>query len=183
MEQAIAAIRRFNRAYTRRIGLLDEHLHHSDYGLTEARVLYELAQSERMTASALIAETGIDAGYLSRILKTFAAQRLITRKRSSEDGRQFAISLTKKGRAAFAPLNEAAISSIAAMLKDVGEGAARKLVSAMNAIETVLDGPKEAPVLFRAHRPGDIGWIVHRHGVIYARDYGWDGTFEALVAE
>ena len=183
MEQAITAIRRFNRAYTRRIGLLDEHLHQSDYGLTEARVLYELAQRDSITASALIAETGIDAGYLSRILKNFAARKLITRTRSSEDGRQFVISLTKKGRAAFAPLNDAAIASIAGMLKDLGEAATDRLVRAMATIETTLDGAQEAPITLRPHRPGDMGWIIHRHANIYARDYGWDETFEALVAE
>jgi DNA-binding MarR family transcriptional regulator/N-acetylglutamate synthase-like GNAT family acetyltransferase len=183
MEQAIAAIRRFNRAYTRRIGLLDEHLHHSGFGLTEARVLYELAQRDGMTASELIAETSIDAGYLSRILKALAAKKLITRKRSSEDGRQIAISLTKKGRAAFAPLNAAAVTSIGAMLKDLGEPATRRLVTAMSTIEAILVDAPDQPVTFRAHRPGDMGWIAHRHGIIYARDYGWDETFEALVAE
>jgi DNA-binding MarR family transcriptional regulator/GNAT superfamily N-acetyltransferase len=183
MHQAIAAFRQFNRIYTRRIGLLEEHLHHSDFGLTEARVLYELAQREAMTATELIAATGIDAGYLSRILKAFAARKLITRKRSAEDGRQFAIALTGRGRAAFAPLNSAAISSIGDMLKDLGEGDRHRLVNAMHAIETVLDRKREEPVVLRSHRPGDMGWITYRHGVIYARDYGWDETFEALVAE
>ena len=183
MDQAIAAIRQFNRCYTRRIGLLEEHLHHSDFGLTEARVLYELAQRNGLTATELIAATGIDAGYLSRILKVFAARKLVTRKRSAEDGRQFTIALTGKGRAAFAPLNAAAISSIGDMLKDLGEGDRHRLVNAMHAIETVLDRKQGEPVILRPHRPGDMGWITHRHGVIYARDYGWDETFEALVAE
>jgi DNA-binding MarR family transcriptional regulator/GNAT superfamily N-acetyltransferase len=183
MDQAVAAIRQFNRCYTRRIGLLEEHLHHSDFGLTEARVLYELAQRDGMTATELIAATGIDAGYLSRILKAFAAQKLITRKRSVEDGRQFAIALTGKGRTAFAPLNTAAISSIDDMLRDLGEGDRHRLVNAMHTIETVLERKHDEPVTLRPHQPGDMGWITHRHGVIYARDYGWDETFEALVAE
>jgi DNA-binding MarR family transcriptional regulator/GNAT superfamily N-acetyltransferase len=186
MEDAIAAIRRFNRNYTKWTGLLDEHLLKSRFGLTEARILYELATRGVTTASDLIAGLGVDPGYLSRILKDFAKSGYITRERSAEDGRQIKLSLSKKGEAAFRPLNEKSAEAVGRMLHDLAPKDRLRLIEAMSVIEELLG--KEAntsgePVILRPPRAGDYGWIIHRQGALYAQEYGWNEEFEALVAE
>ena len=184
-EVQISAVRAFNRFYTRQLGLLEEGLLESGFSLTEARVLYELAHRDGATASGLGRDLGLDAGYLSRVLTKFEAGRLVTRARSARDGRQAILALTRKGRKAFAPLNQASHRQIATMLAPLRPSGRDKLVGSMRIIEGLLGGvpaPK-VPYVLRGLRSGDIGWIVHRQGILYAQEYGWDETFEALVAE
>lgn len=184
-DRQVTAVRSFNRFYTRQIGLLEEGLLKSEYSLTEARVLYELAQREGLTASELGRDLGLDAGYLSRLLKKFDARGLVRRTPSREDARQSVLALTAAGRKAFAPLNKASHDEIAAMLDPLSRQERGELVRAMHTIQKLLGGKPEPDVGFilRPHRPGDIGWIAHRQGILYHEEYGWDGTFEALVAE
>ena len=189
LEQRTTAVRRFNRFYTRQIGLLQEGLLDTSFSLTEARVLYELAHREQSTACALGADLGLDAGYLSRILTGFAKRNLIERVRCESDRRQSLLTLTKHGRKTFAPLEARTIAEVAAMIGTLPEGGQRRLVSAMQTIENLLGarpettGTDRAPYILRPHQPGDMGWVVHRHGVLYAQEYGYDESFEALVAE
>lgn len=178
----VAAVRAFNRFYTRRIGLLSDRHLGSDFSLTEARVLYELAHRERATAAEIARELGLDAGYLSRILARFGKRRLVARQQSEVDGRQSHLSLTALGRRAFEPLDRGANEQVATLLKPLGTGRRARLVEAMAAIQQALTQAEPAYTL-RPHRPGDIGWVIHRHGVLYFREYGWDERFEALVAE
>lgn len=184
-DQRVAAVRRFNRFYTQKIGVLNEGLLNSPFSLTEARVLYELAHREQPTASELVRDLGLDAGYMSRILRGFEKKGLIEKTRSKTDGRQSHLTLTRKGQEAFAPLNVRSRNEIGAMLGRLSESDQDRLVNAMHVIEELLDAKPEAkaPYLLRPHQPGDIGWVIHRHGVLYAQEFGWDERFEAMVAE
>jgi DNA-binding MarR family transcriptional regulator/N-acetylglutamate synthase-like GNAT family acetyltransferase len=179
----VAAVRRFNRFYTQKIGVLNEGLLRSPFSLTEARVLYELAHRDRPTAAELCRDLGLDAGYLSRILRGFARRGLIRRARAAADGRQRPLSLTAKGRAAFAPLDRRSRREVGALLGGLGTDEQGRLVGAMRTVESLLGGQADAPYRLRLHRPGDMGWVVHRHGALYAQAYGTDERFEALVAE
>ncbi|MGQ9368113.1 bifunctional helix-turn-helix transcriptional regulator/GNAT family N-acetyltransferase [Azospirillum sp. ST 5-10] len=184
-DEQIAAVRSFTRFYTRQIGVLDEGLLKSPFTLAQARVLYELAHRDGLTASGLGRELGLDAGYLSRILKGFEGQGLLTRTPAPDDGRQTVLALTPAGHAAFAPLNRASHDEVAALLGRLPAADRARLVAAMGTVQRLLDeGPADdPPFLLRPHRPGDIGWVVHRQAVLYAEEYGWDDSFEALVAE
>jgi DNA-binding MarR family transcriptional regulator/GNAT superfamily N-acetyltransferase len=181
----IDAVRAFNRFYTQKIGVLREGLVDSPFALAEARVLYELSRRERPTAGGLCRELALDPGYLSRILHGFAKKRLVVRRRSAEDGRQHILALTKRGRAAFAGLDKGSRRQVGGLLKPIAIADRTRLVTAMATIEQVFGATtaETAPYLIRAHRPGDIGWVIGRHGAIYAEEYGWDESFEALVAE
>ncbi len=163
---AIAAVRRFSRFYTRQLGLLDEGLLKSDFSLTEARVLYELAHRDASTASDLCGTLGLDAGYLSRILKTFEQRGLIRRNASPHDGRQTLVRLTDAGRAAFDPLDRASQNDVRSMINRLSPEDTGKLVQAMRTIErlTADDDPPAVPYILRPHQLGDIGWITHRQG-------------------
>jgi DNA-binding MarR family transcriptional regulator/GNAT superfamily N-acetyltransferase len=180
----VAAVRRFNRFWTRRIGVLREGYLESSFSLTEVRVLYELAHRRETTASELGKVLGLDAGYLSRILRGFEGGGLIDKRPSEADGRRSLLRLTERGREAFTPLDARARDDIGVMLGGLSTAEQDRLVGAMRAIEGLLGTRLEhgAPYLLRPHQPGDMGWVVHRHGVLYAQEYGWDERFEALVA-
>jgi DNA-binding MarR family transcriptional regulator/N-acetylglutamate synthase-like GNAT family acetyltransferase len=182
----VAAVRSFNRFYTRLIGLLDDGYLDSSFSLTEVRVLYELAGRESITASELCGILGLDPGYLSRILAGFQRKRLIERRRSQVDGRQTILSLSKTGRQVFRPLDQRSHDQVSALLRPMAANDQRKLVEAMGVIEHLLgDSPSEArvPYILRPPGPGEMGWVVERHGALYAEEYGWDEHFEALVAD
>ncbi len=185
LEDRVGTIRRFNRFFTRQIGVLREGLLHSPYSLTEARILYELAHRNGLIATDLCRELGLDAGYLSRMLSHLEQQELIDKVRSEDDGRQRLLRLTQKGEQAFALLDQRSTNEVAEMLSDLGDEDQQRLLQAMNTIESVFDkGLKfSEPFILRQHEPGDMGWVVHRHGALYAQEYGWDEHFEALVAQ
>jgi DNA-binding MarR family transcriptional regulator/GNAT superfamily N-acetyltransferase len=185
LAQRVAAVRRFNRFYTRQIGLLQEGLLDSPYSLTEARVIYELAHHEQTTASVLADQLGLDPGYLSRILTRFLQQGLIEKTVSTIDGRQKQLSLTPAGKAAFALLNSRSQSMIETMLSRMPPEQQSHLLEAMGTIHRILgeQAGGNATCILRPPQPGDWGWVVQRHGFLYALEYQWDETFEALVAE
>ncbi len=185
LHERIETVRRFNRFYTRRIGALQEGLLKSPFSLTEARVLYELANRTQGTASAIGEELRLDAGYLSRILRDFGDRGLIEKKPSEADGRQSILHLTESGNAAFKQLEAGSREEIGTMLQGLAEPEQHHLVEAMRRIEDLLSPLPEPPEPFtlRPHKPGDMGWVIHRHGLLYWQEYGWDERFEALVAE
>jgi DNA-binding MarR family transcriptional regulator/GNAT superfamily N-acetyltransferase len=187
MERAtdrVGAVRRFNRFYTRQIGLLGKGYLDSPFTLAEVRVLYELAHRESPTAAEVAKALGLDAGYLSRTLLGFRRRGYLARKASEKDARQSHLSLTKKGRAAYAGLEAKSEAGVAAMIKRLSSADQNRLTAAMLTIESLLGERSEpkTPYLLRTHQPGDMGWVIHRHGVLYAEDYGFDERFEALVA-
>jgi DNA-binding MarR family transcriptional regulator/GNAT superfamily N-acetyltransferase len=182
----VKAVRRFNRFYTQRIGVLDPYLG-SEFSLTEVRVLYELAHRDQPTATELGRDLSLDAGYLSRILRRFESKGWLARVPSLADGRQSLLKLTETGHAVFAPLQQQSRDEAAALLAALAPGEQQKMVSAMATVERLLAGP-EAPaatrtMILRDPQPGDMGWVVQQHGEVYAREYGWNSEFEALVAD
>ena len=179
----VAAFRRFNRFFTRTIGALDEGHLGSRFSLTEVRVLYELARTRSTSAGQLGRELELDEGYLSRMLQRFSRLGLVRRSRSSSDARVSSLSLTDRGRRAFEPLDARADAAIREVLSPIPATARQQVVRSMRRIEAALGGAAGfGPVRLRTHRTGDMGWIVHRHGVLYAREYGYDDRFEAIVA-
>jgi DNA-binding MarR family transcriptional regulator/GNAT superfamily N-acetyltransferase len=180
----VAAVRRFNRFYTRHIGLLDEGLLSSPLSLTEARALYELANRKRSTAAELCGALGLDAGYLSRILSGFEKNRLIEKKASPKDARQTLLALTRKGRQVFETLNARSDGQVRTILHKLSPARQDDLLHSMQTVESLLGPYTGSPksYLLRQHRPGDMGWVVWRHGVLYFQEYGYDERFEALVA-
>jgi len=184
MNGYVSAIRGFNRFYTRKIGVVDG-VASSPFSLAEARVLYELAHREQPTATDIRKELGLDAGYMSRILRGFERRKLVTREQSKTDERQRFLSLTAKGRKAFAPLDERSNRDVAAMLEKLSPTERQQLLDAVQTVGRLLGDKAEprTPYLLRQHQPGDMGWVVHRQAILYAEEYGWDGTYEALAAE
>jgi len=185
LEPRIEAVRRFNRFYTRQIGVLEEGMLASPYSLTEVRVLYELAHRDQPTATEVGRALGLDGGYLSRILRGFQQRGLVDSTPSAADGRQNLLRLTGQGRETFDSLDARARAAVGAMLSRLPAPEQCRLIAAMQAVEAVLaeEPDSREPYLLRPHRSGDMGWIVHRHGVLYAYEYGFDERFEALVAE
>jgi DNA-binding MarR family transcriptional regulator/GNAT superfamily N-acetyltransferase len=181
-DRRVGVVRRFNRFWTSQIGVLREGYLESRFSLTEVRVLFELARCEETTASELGGELGLDAGYLSRLLGGFEKDGLIHRRPSEADGRRSLLRLTERGRETFAPLDARSRSDIGAMLGSLSVAEQDRLVGAMSTIEGLLTEP-EGTYLLRPHESGDMGWVVHRHGILYAGEYGWDERFEALVAQ
>jgi DNA-binding MarR family transcriptional regulator/GNAT superfamily N-acetyltransferase len=185
LPRRVETVRAFNRFYTQRIGVLEDGYLASPFSLSQARVLYELAHRQEPTAAELARDLGLDAGYLSRMLRGFERERLIAKRSSPDDGRQRLLSLTARGREAFAPLEVASREQIMTMLGALSADEQRRLLGAMQSVSRLLGGTADdcAPYLLRLHRPGDMGWVVQRHGTLYADEYGWDESFEALVAE
>ena len=184
---AVKAVRRFNRFFTRRIGVLDPYLG-SDLSLTDVRVLYELAHREAPVASELARELGLDGGYMSRILRRFEQAGWISRSTSAQDARQSVLALTAAGRAVFEPLQQRSRDEATALLAPLPPARQQEVVDAMERIETLLDpasgaGAPPRMAVLRDPVPGDMGWVVQQHGEIYWREYGWDSRFEALVAD
>ncbi|MBW9104523.1 helix-turn-helix domain-containing GNAT family N-acetyltransferase [Paraburkholderia phenoliruptrix] len=181
--QRAQAVRRFNRFYTRLIGALHEHLAQSSFSLTEVRVLHELSRGRAQTASVLGRALGLDSGYLSRLLTNFERRDLITRRPSETDARQSLIALTDNGHAAYAPLDAAANQEVLALLGKLSEASQEQLIGAMNLVERLLgDKPRADAVELRAPRPGECAWLVHRQAQWFAAQYGWDKSFEGLLA-
>ncbi|MFM0204455.1 bifunctional helix-turn-helix transcriptional regulator/GNAT family N-acetyltransferase [Paraburkholderia fungorum] len=177
------AVRHFNRFYTQHIGALHEHLAKSAFSLTEVRVLHELSRGRAQTASGLGRNLGLDSGYLSRLLTSFERRNLITRHPSDSDARQSLIAFTDEGRAAYAPLETAAIDEVSALLNGLTMLSQDQLITAMKVIERLLDGkPQREPVVLRQPRAGECGWLVHRQAQWFAAQYGWDQSFEGLLA-
>lgn len=182
----VEGIRRFSRFYTRKLGILQQGAYHSPFSLAEVRVLYELAHRDETTASVLRAELGLDAGYLSRMLGGFKKRGYLQKKASRDDRRQSLLSLSAAGRKAFAPLDRRSAAEVGAMLEPLSAGERKQVAAAMETLELLL-GPREKdgrePYVLRPHQPGDMGWVVHRHGALYWQEYRYDEQFEAVVAE
>jgi len=187
LDRRIAMVRRFNRFYTRKIGVLSEAFLNTPYSLTEARVLHALAHRDGATATWLCEELGIDPGYLSRLLRSFEQQKLLFRSPSPQDGRQTLISLTPAGRDAYEPLDRASQSDIGNLLAQLPDPDQERLVGAMRTVSALLgDSAESAPApafILRSHRPGDMGWVTQRHGALYSEEYGLNDRMESYVAE
>lgn len=185
-DDAIARVRRFNRFYTRRIGVLDEGHLHSPFNLTEVRVLYELAHRPGVAAVELRQDLGLDAGYLSRLLRNLARRGLVAAPVAETDGRRRALTLTAAGRKEFARLDRRAAAAVARLVRPLGAADRRRLLDSMDRVERLLHEPATAPADGMELRPpeaGDLGWVVERHGELYSEEYGWDQRFEGLVAD
>jgi DNA-binding MarR family transcriptional regulator/GNAT superfamily N-acetyltransferase len=184
MPDASAAIRRFNRFYTREIGVLDGNLLQSGFSLAEARILYELAQTPEIAATEIGKKLNLDRGYLSRMLRAFQRKRLISRQTDAADRRRSLLSLTDKGRTTFAQLDRRSSEAAAGMIANLQPGTVNALLGAMETIQSVLEKTPAAPdYILRRDRVGDLGLIASRQGLIYQQEYGWDKTYEALVAK
>lgn len=183
--EAVSAVRRFSRFYTRRLGLLNRKLLSSEFPLTEVRILYELAHRDGLTATDLVRELDLDAGYLSRILTKFERRGFVLRETSGHDARRALLTLTAAGRKAFESLDRSSREQVASLLSPLAPDQVDSLVRSMQCIETLMAEPQTAaePYTLRPHRIGDIGWVARRQGMLYAEEYGWNEEFEAFVAE
>ena len=187
-DDAIADIRRFNRFYTRYIGVVNSRMLKTELSLAEARVLYEVANRETPTATEVGKVLGMDPAHVSRILRGHQRHGLIARERSEKDGRQALLRLTAKGKKTYGTLNTRSREQVETMLASLPPGGPARIIGAMRTIEELLgerpaETERQRPYIIRTHQPGDMGWVIARHGVLYAQEHGWDDTFEALVAE
>jgi DNA-binding MarR family transcriptional regulator/predicted N-acetyltransferase YhbS len=185
LQEHISAVRRFNRFFERQIGVLREGLLHSSFSLTEARIIFELANQSNLTATNLGNELGLNTGYLSRILNKLEKQNLIEKTRSNDDGRHRLISLTTKGQAALSLLDNRSNKEVSEMLSKLNENGRARLIEAMHNIEDIFDQSFKyaKPFYLRHHEPGDMGWVISQHGLFYHQVYNWDESFEAFVAQ
>lgn len=186
IEETVSEIRSFNRFITQQIGVLEEGLLKTPYSLTEARLIFELANSENLTATDLCSELGIDAGYLSRLLAKLEEKKLVEKARSEKDGRHRTLQLTAAGRKAFSMLDKRSRNEVTKMLEKLSEENQKRLSGAMKTIKSILaNQPKEGnrQFILRQHEPGDMGWVIFRNAVVYAEEYKWDERYEALVAQ
>lgn len=184
-DDQVAAVRGFSRFYTRKLGIIEPKLLHSPFTLQEARILYEIAHRPACTATDLTRDLGLDPGFLSRTLQALQRRQIVTRKPSKDDGRVNELSLTTKGRTAQAELERRAREEVGSLLASLDDRQRAAIVQAMTTIERTLERPAEKPAAFilRSHRPGDIGWVISSQAKAYAEEYGWDISYEALVAE
>lgn len=181
----VQEMRRFNRFYTHLVGLLDEHLPDSGLSLPEGRVLYELATGGKQTAADLTRTLGIDKAQLSRVIRALSSRKLVTAEVDPAHARKRLLSLTPAGRVAFSALDEGTRLRMESVLHPLPGAMREKLVSSMREIQKAFEGrgEKPAPVVLRAPVPGDLGWVIHRQAVLYAQEYGWDNTYEALISK
>ncbi|MBV8030906.1 MAG: MarR family transcriptional regulator [Betaproteobacteria bacterium] len=183
MLREIEAVRRFNRFYTGRIGVLPKGYLGFPFALGEARVLFELGHGGKASASELGRALELDLGYLSRVLQSLRRRGLVHARRSAHDARRTELTLTERGRRIYAELDARSREKTGAMLSPLGKEERSRLVSALGAVQSVLSNEKSGEIVLRQHRPGDLGWVIERHGALYFKEYGWGGPFEALVAE
>ena len=185
MGDQVGAVRAFTRFYTRASGVLDEGLLDSPYSLTEARLIFELGQGDRFDLTGLRRDLGVNPGYMSRIVARFESDGLIERSRSEQDGRKQILWLTSRGRGVYQTLDQRSAEQTEHLLSGLSDRERRELVESMSTIQRLLGGSTDNPnrmVVVRSPRPGDYGWVIQRHGEIYRDEYGWDLSFEALVA-
>jgi DNA-binding MarR family transcriptional regulator/GNAT superfamily N-acetyltransferase len=184
-DREISAVRAFNRFYTRKLGLIEPKLLHSPFTLQEARIMYEIAHRSACTATDLTRDLGLDPGFLSRTLQALQRRQIVTRRPSKDDGRVNELSLTAKGRTAQAELERRTREEVGSLLAALDDNQRAAVVQAMTTIERTLERPTQKPAAFllRSHRPGDIGWVISSQATAYAEEYGWDISYEALVAE
>jgi DNA-binding MarR family transcriptional regulator/N-acetylglutamate synthase-like GNAT family acetyltransferase len=184
-DREISAVRAFNRFYTRKLGLIEPKLLHSPFTLQEARIMYEIAHRSACTATDLTRDLGLDPGFLSRTLQALQRRQIVTRRPSKDDGRVNELSLTAKGRTAQAELERRTREEVGSLLAALDDNQRAAVVQAMTTIERTLERPTQKPAAFllRSHRPGDIGWVISSQAKAYAEEYGWDISYEALVAE
>lgn len=175
-------VRRFNRFYTRQIGVLQEHLLQTEFSLTEMRILYELGHRADLTSADLCQALGLNAGYLSRIISGFEKKGLIAKSRSATDARAQQLQITEAGKAVLGPLEQASRDEVVAMLQRLPEPQQEQLIEAMTRVQVLL-GEGTSSWLLRDPLPGDMGLVVQQQAVLYTREYGWNSEFEALVAE
>jgi DNA-binding MarR family transcriptional regulator/GNAT superfamily N-acetyltransferase len=182
LSDPVAAVRRFNRFYTRAIGVLEKGYLGTSYTLAEGRVLYEIAKADGITAKAVGEIAGLDAGYLSRIVARLERDGVVVRERSAEDGRSALLRLTPHGAAVFEPFDQRSAALVEGMIGGLSSRQRQRLTAAMAEVESLLGASATGAVTLRPHRPGDMGWITERHGLNYAREYGWNGHIEAVTA-
>ena len=182
MQSPVTAVRRFNRFYTRAIGVLEKGYLGTPYTVAEGRVLYEVAKGEGVTAKAIGEITGLDAGYLSRILARLERDGVVARERSETDGRSAVLRLTARGQEVFPPFDQRSAALVEGMISGLSSEDRRRLTGAMAQVEKLLGARPSDPTILRPHRTGDMGWIIERHGLNYAREYGWNGHIEAVTA-